>query len=63
MKRRILLVAAANQKGISALSDDTDTDIFVLLLYYSLAQKLKPPGIMESQKTVPKLASVSPTTE
>ena len=49
------MVAAANQKGISALSDDTDTDIFVLLLYYSLAQKLKSPDIMESQKTVPKL--------
>ena len=55
------MVAASNQKDISLLSDDID--VFVLLLYYSLAQKLKPPDITESRKNVPKLVSLSPTTE
>ena len=55
------MVAAGNQKGHSVLSDNTD--VFVLLLYYSLAQKRKPPDIMESRKTAPQLASISATTE
>ena len=55
------MVAAANQKDITVLSDDTG--VFVPLLYYSRAQKLKPTDITESRKTVPKLASLSPTTE
>ena len=52
------MVAAANQKGISVLSDNTDA--FVLLLYYSLAQKLNPPNIKESRKTMSKVVSFSP---
>ena len=57
------MAAAANKKGISVLSGDTDVHVIALLLYDCLAQKRKPPVITESRKTVPKLASHSPTTE
>ena len=57
------MVAATNQKGISVLFGDTDVHVFALLVYDCLAQKRKPPVITESRKTVPKLASHSPTTE
>ena len=59
--RQMEVAANENQMGISVLSDDTD--IFVLLLYEFLAQKLKLPLITEPPKTVPKLASLSPTSE
>ena len=59
--RQMEVAANENQMGISVLSDDTD--IFVLLLYEFLAQKLKLPLITEPPKTVPKLASLSPTAE
>ena len=52
-KRKILslkMVAAANLKGISVLSKDTDVHVFALSLYDCLAQKRKPAVITESQK-------------
>ena len=49
-------VAAANQKDISVISDNTD--VFVFLLYDYLAQQLKPPIITESPKAVPKHSSL-----